>query len=61
MRVAGMRDRGIRMLNLRGNRLTYYGHSTFSVRTPSGQVVLIDLWVQGNPAMPGTAQETGEG
>lgn len=40
------------MFNTRGNRLTYFGHSTFGVRTPSGQVALIDPWVQGNPRCP---------
>lgn len=40
------------MLDLRGNRLTYFGHSTFSVRTPSGQVALIDPWLRGNPRCP---------
>jgi L-ascorbate metabolism protein UlaG (beta-lactamase superfamily) len=40
------------MLDTRGNRLTYFGHSTFSVRTPSGQVAIIDPWVMGNPRCP---------
>jgi len=40
------------MLNLHGNRLTYYGHSTFSIRTASGQVALIDPWLEGNPRCP---------
>jgi L-ascorbate metabolism protein UlaG (beta-lactamase superfamily) len=40
------------MLNLRGNRITYFGHSTFSITTPSGQVALIDPWVQTNPRCP---------
>lgn len=40
------------MLDTRGNHLTYFGHSTFSVRTPSGQVAIIDPWVTGNPKCP---------
>jgi len=40
------------MLNTRGNRLTYFGHSTFSITTPSGQVALIDPWVMTNPVCP---------
>ena len=40
------------MLDLHGNRITYFGHSTFSLTTPSGQVALIDPWVTGNPRCP---------
>jgi len=40
------------MLDLKGNRITYFGHSTFSLTTPSGQVALIDPWVMTNPSCP---------
>jgi len=40
------------MLNTLGNRLTYFGHSTLSITTPSGQVALIDPWVMTNPLCP---------
>ena len=40
------------MINTHGNRLTYFGHSTFSFTTPSGQVALIDPWVMTNPVCP---------
>ncbi len=40
------------MLDLKGNRITYFGHSTFSLTTPSGQVALIDPWVTTNPRCP---------
>ena len=40
------------MLDLKGNRITYFGHSTFSLTTPSGQVALIDPWVATNPRCP---------
>jgi L-ascorbate metabolism protein UlaG (beta-lactamase superfamily) len=40
------------MLDTRGNKLTYFGHSTFSLTTPSGQVALIDPWVMTNPVCP---------
>jgi Predicted Zn-dependent hydrolases of the beta-lactamase fold len=32
--------------------LTWLGHATFGVRTPGGKTILIDPWVQGNPACP---------
>ena len=32
--------------------LTWYGHSTFLVRTPGGVRVLFDPWFGGNPACP---------
>jgi L-ascorbate metabolism protein UlaG (beta-lactamase superfamily) len=40
------------MLDLKGNRIAYFGHSTFSLTTPSGQVALIDPWVMTNPRCP---------
>ena len=40
------------MLDLQGNRITYFGHSTFSLTAPSGQVALIDPWVTTNPRCP---------
>ena len=40
------------MLDLKGNRVTYLGHSTFSLTTASGQVGIIDPWVMTNPFCP---------
>jgi len=40
------------MLDLKGNRITYFGHSTFSLNTTPGQVALIDPWVATNPFCP---------
>jgi len=40
------------MLDTRGNKLTWLGHSAFRVTTPSGHVIVIDPWVQSNPACP---------
>ncbi len=40
------------MLDTRGTRVTYFGHSTFSLTTPSGKVALIDPWVMTNPVCP---------
>jgi len=40
------------MLDTKGNKITYFGHSTFSLTTPSGQVALIDPWVMTNPRCP---------
>jgi L-ascorbate metabolism protein UlaG (beta-lactamase superfamily) len=42
------------MLDLHGNRITYFGHSAFSLTTPSGQVALIDPWITTNPRCPET-------
>jgi L-ascorbate metabolism protein UlaG (beta-lactamase superfamily) len=37
----------------RGNlEITWLGHSTFRLRTPGGKRVLIDPWIQQNPACP---------
>jgi L-ascorbate metabolism protein UlaG (beta-lactamase superfamily) len=40
------------MLDLKGNRITYFGHSAFSLTTASGQVALIDPWIMTNPRCP---------
>jgi len=40
------------MLDSRGNRVVYFGHSTFSLTTPTGQTALIDPWVMTNPFCP---------
>jgi L-ascorbate metabolism protein UlaG (beta-lactamase superfamily) len=40
------------MLDLKGNTVTYLGHSTFSITTKSGEVALIDPWVMTNPMCP---------
>ena len=33
-------------------KLTWLGHSAFKLETPGGKSVLIDPWIQGNPACP---------
>jgi L-ascorbate metabolism protein UlaG (beta-lactamase superfamily) len=40
------------MLDMKGNKITFFGHSTFSLTTPSGQVALMDSWVTTNPKCP---------
>ena len=40
------------MLDLKGNKITYFGHSTFGLDLPSGQFALIDPWVMTNPKCP---------
>lgn len=40
------------MLQTRGNKLTWLGHSAFRINTPSGKVIVIDPWVQSNPMCP---------
>lgn len=36
----------------RGFSLTWLGHNTFTLATRSGSIVLLDPWVEGNPACP---------
>lgn len=45
------------MLDLKGNKITYYGHSTFSLTSPGGQVALIDPWVMTNPRCPDSLKQ----
>jgi L-ascorbate metabolism protein UlaG (beta-lactamase superfamily) len=39
-------------LDTHGNKLTWLGHSAFRFTTPSGNVIVVDPWVQSNPATP---------
>lgn len=32
--------------------ITWLGHGTFQFRLPSGEVILIDPWIEGNPSYP---------
>jgi len=40
------------MLHMRGNKLTWLGHAAFRITTPTGNVVLIDPFLQSNPSTP---------
>ncbi len=40
------------MIDTKGVKFTWLGHSTFRVTTPGGKTVLIDPWVMNNPACP---------
>jgi L-ascorbate metabolism protein UlaG (beta-lactamase superfamily) len=40
------------MLNTRGNKITWLGHSAFRFTTAEGKVVLIDPFLSGNPLCP---------
>ena len=42
-----------------GISITWLGHSTFRVITPSGKRLLIDPWVMGNPACPDDLKDPG--
>jgi len=37
---------------MRDTEITYLGHATFTIKSPKGRRVLIDPWIQGNPAVP---------
>jgi L-ascorbate metabolism protein UlaG (beta-lactamase superfamily) len=39
-------------MKLDGIKLTWLGHATFRMETPSGNAILIDPWVMGNPPCP---------
>ena len=41
-------------LDLKGVKFTWLGHATFRAETPGGRSVIIDPWVQNNPACPET-------
>ncbi len=41
------------------SRLTWLGHGTFRVETPEGKTVILDPWVQSNPACPDSEKKLG--
>jgi len=40
------------MLQTRGNKLTWLGHSAFQITTPGGKVIVLDPWILSNPVTP---------
>ncbi len=45
------------MLQTRGNQLTWLGHSAFRIVIPGGGVIIVDPWVQSNPACPDSMKQ----
>src|SRR5580693_6253936 len=45
------------MIDMKGNKITYFGHSTFSLTTAGGQIALIDPFVKSNPMCPETLKK----
>jgi L-ascorbate metabolism protein UlaG (beta-lactamase superfamily) len=44
-------------MDLQGTELTWLGHAAVRFRLPDGQVVLVDPWLQDNPACPDAEQQ----
>jgi L-ascorbate metabolism protein UlaG (beta-lactamase superfamily) len=42
-----------------GVEITWLGHATFRITTPSGKKLLIDPWVMGNPSCPDELKDPG--
>jgi len=40
-------------------KLTWLGHATFLIESPGGKRILVDPWVDGNPACPDTYKNGG--
>ena len=47
-------------MDLHGARITWLGHGTFTFTTPAGKTILLDPWVQGNPAVPEDKKQLGK-
>jgi L-ascorbate metabolism protein UlaG (beta-lactamase superfamily) len=43
-----------------GVQITWLGHATFKITTPSGRSVLIDPWVMNNPSCPDNLKDPGD-
>ncbi len=47
-------------MDLRGVRITWLGHGTFKISTSAGKTILLDPWLQDNPACPDSEKHTGK-
>jgi L-ascorbate metabolism protein UlaG (beta-lactamase superfamily) len=47
-------------MQLNGLQITWLGHGTFKLVTPGGRRLLIDPWVQNNPACPENQKQVGK-
>jgi L-ascorbate metabolism protein UlaG (beta-lactamase superfamily) len=47
-------------MDLRGIRITWLGHGTFKISTPSGKTMLLDPWLEDNPACPDNEKHPGK-
>ncbi|MGZ3600580.1 MAG: metal-dependent hydrolase [Ktedonobacterales bacterium] len=47
-------------MDLRGLQVTWLGHGTFKLRTAEGKTLLVDPWVQNNPACPVDQKHVGK-
>lgn len=47
-------------MDVKGVQITWLGHGTFKFRSPGGKTILLDPWVQGNPAVPADQKQVGK-
>src|SRR5262245_56719904 len=47
-------------MDLQGLQVTWLGHGTFKLRTAAGKTLLLDPWVQDNPACPADQKQVGK-
>ena len=47
-------------MDLRGIRITWLGHGTFKISTPAGKIILLDPWLEDNPACPEAEKHAGK-
>jgi L-ascorbate metabolism protein UlaG (beta-lactamase superfamily) len=47
-------------MDLKGVLITWLGHGTFLFTSNSGKRILLDPWVQGNPAVPANMKQVGK-
>lgn len=47
-------------MDLKGTQITWFGHATFQIRTAGGRTLMVDPWIQGNPACPDDHKSVGK-
>ncbi len=47
-------------MDMRGVQVTWLGHGTFKIRTAQGKTLLLDPWIQDNPACPDDQKHLGK-
>lgn len=47
-------------MDLKGTQVTWFGHATCQFRSPGGKSIMVDPWIQGNPACPDEVKSVGK-
>jgi L-ascorbate metabolism protein UlaG (beta-lactamase superfamily) len=47
-------------MDLKGTQVTWFGHATYKLRSPGGKTIMVDPWIESNPACPAELKSVGK-